>query len=363
MRLAHRIAWLCALLLAPASAASGQSRGSAWELDFFAGVIRSQGPREITIAVPPPGDPITTSGPITPSRAVSSWFFGDGAAILNSVNEAFGVPRRLAPLDAAIALFDANGRTGGRFGVRVRRILTRRFALEGSVDVLGRQSSFADDLDAATELTRASFEAAWNDLLLTGPTTNIVVGAERETTGGGRRDVAITAALEWAFPGESAFVPYVVAGGGVITGMGAPASVELTGRYAFTVAVPNQPTLAIDESDRVTLSIAPATTPVAVAGGGVRRSISPRWGLRVDARLLLGRNATRVLLDASPSSDSLGPSGFIEVANNPSIQFSSDPATGRRSTLSGPDLEGFEAIRGSGLQMRFLITAGVTLRF
>ena len=47
---------------------------------------------EGSVTLPPAGAPIVTSSPIFPSRQVPSWFFGDGATLLNDVNADFGTP-------------------------------------------------------------------------------------------------------------------------------------------------------------------------------------------------------------------------------------------------------------------------------
>jgi hypothetical protein len=90
--------------------------------------------------------------------------------------------------------------------------------------------------------------------------------------------------------------------------------------------------------------------------------MSGRWGVRVDARMLVGPDTTRVLIDATPSIARSGLSGFIEAGTNPAVVFSNDPSTGRRSTLSGPALQAFEVFKG-GLQSRILLTVGVFRRF
>ena len=46
---------------------------------------------------------IATSSPLFPSRQVSSWLFGDGAALLNDVAAEFGLTERISPLDAVLA--------------------------------------------------------------------------------------------------------------------------------------------------------------------------------------------------------------------------------------------------------------------
>ena len=78
--------------------------------------------------------------------------------------------------------------------------------------------------------------------------------------------------------------------------------------------------------------------------------------------MLMGPDTTRLLVDATPSTTRSGPSGFVESFTNPGVQFSNDPSTGRRSTLSAPALQGFAVFSG-GFQARTLLTVGIVRRF
>lgn len=75
--------------------------------------------------------------------------------------------------------------------------------------------------------------------------------------------------------------------------------------------------LPIDETDRVSFRYARRAAFAGVLGGGLRRDLSSAWALRVDARVLLGPDTTRVFLDAQPSSVRGVPAGFIESFTNP----------------------------------------------
>jgi len=147
-------------------------------------------------------------------------------------------------------------------------------------------------------------------------------------------------------------------GGGVLAGSGSLPSASIDGAYRFSIV--NE--VPIDERDRVSVRYARRTAFVAVLGGGLERELAGRWGLRLDARLLLGPDTTRVLIDATPSSARTGPPGFAESFTNPALQFSNDPSTGRRSSLSAPALQDVEVFKG-GLQTRTLITVGISRRF
>ena len=116
-----------------------------------------------------------------------------------------------------------------------------------------------------------------------------------------------------------------------------------------------------------------STKPTACRSGydaprGVRRrarrrpaaaTCRTRWGAaRRRARAARPRHDAGRWSTRRPSFARTGPAGFVESFTNPAIQFSNDPSTGRRSTLSAPALQGFEVFSG-GIQTRTLVTVGV----
>jgi hypothetical protein len=335
--------------------AAAQVRG--WDFEGYGGIVAARTAGEGTRTVPAAGAPILTSNPIFPSREVPSWFFGDGATLLNGVNEDFGRTGRISPIDGVFAPLDS-ARVAS-VGVRVRRQLSGRLSAELSVDAFTRPEDLSSGLDAAVEAAGGSFREAFTDLLVTGPFSGVAVeGSGTAATEVRRRETAATLALNARFSQWGAFVPYVTAGGGVLTGSGSLPSASVEGHYRFSILgeVP------IDETDRVSVRYTRGASFVAVLGAGLQRDMSDRWGLRVDGRLLLGPDTTRVLIDASPSASRSGPSGFVESFTNPAVQFSNDPSTGRRSTLSAPALRDVEVFSG-GLQTRTIVTLGIFRRF
>lgn len=308
------------------------------------------------VTLPAAGAPLVTSNPTFPTRETPSWFFGDGATLLNAVNEAFERPARIVPLDAAFGPLESS--RAPVLGVRVRRRVSARYALEVSADAQVSSGIRAGALAAIVEASRASFPTAFNDLLASGPFTNASVVANASTQAGSRRDIALTGALVRTFRPSQALAPYVTVGAGVIAGTGSLPSASLDARYRFSVLGE----LPIDETDRVSVRYRRGAAFAGVLGGGVRRNLSNTWALRIDARVLLGPDTTRVVVDAQPSSVRGVPAGFIESFTNPGVQFSNDPSTGRRSTLSGAGLQAFEVFEG-GFQARPVITVGLARRF
>jgi hypothetical protein len=339
------------------TAASAAAQEPRWEVEGYGGIVAARTAGEGTRTLPAAGAPIVTSNPIFPTREVPSWFLGDGATLLNGVNAEFGRAGRIIPLDAAFAPLDST--RVASVGVRVRRRLTPRLSAEIGIDAFMRPEDTSSGLDAAVEAARDSFRTAFADLLGTGPFSAVVIDATgTAATETRRRETAATLALNGRFPRWGAVVPYLTFGGGVLTGSGSLPAAALQGRYRFSIVgeVP------IDETDRVSLRYTRGASFVAVLGAGLQRDVSNRWGFRIDGRMLVGPDSTRLVIDATPSSARSGPSGFIESFTNPAIQFSNDPSIGRRSTLSAAALQGFEVFSG-GLQTRTLLTIGVFRRF
>jgi hypothetical protein len=350
------------MLLAACASAAGQTAPAAprWEIDAHGGFSRVRLPTGGSVAMPEPGPPIVTSSPIFPSRRVPSWFFGDGADLLNGVNAEFGLSERLTPLDAAFASLGLDATSDAAFGLRLLRELTPRYALEVSLDVVPGSTQLDEDLVAALDASRAGFGTAFGALLASGPFAEPVVSAVLTTPRGGvGRDVLATVSVVYRWPARGSFAPYVVLGGGLWAHAGGMPTASLEGAYRFAI----DGTVPIDERDRVALRFEQDPVLAGVAGGGVRQQMSDRWGFRIDARVVFARSSQRLLLDAEPSIAAGTPADFIESFTSPSIQFSNDPSTGRESTLGGPPLRDFETFAGDGWQTRVLITAGLFVRF
>jgi hypothetical protein len=352
----RRKTWLLAIALC-AAAAPASAQDPRWEIEGYGGVVAARTAGDGSLTVPPAGAPIVTSSPVFPSRQVPSWFFGDGATLLNGVNADFGIPGRIAPLDAIFAPLDSA--RVAVVGVRVRRRLNGRLSWEIGVDAFTRPEDRSSGLAEGIESSRGSFTSAFTGLLATGPFGGVVVDATGSAVAEPqRRETAATLSLNARLGRWGPVVPYATFGGGVVVGSGSLPSASVEGRYRFSIV--NE--VPIDETDRVSIRFTRRTAFVAVLGAGLQRDFSGRWGIRADARMLLGPDTTGVQIDATPSMARTGPSGFIESFTNPAVQFSNDPSTGRRSSLSAPALQGVEVFKG-GLQTRTLLTVGIFRRF
>ena len=131
IRTQPRIICLGALLLlisftasAIAQQTSSSSRGpssddalalgtSKWEIEFHGGGGLVNNPTRGTARLPAPGVEFTTAFGFS-SRRISSWYFGDGALLLNQIysNPGFAITQRITPLDPMLTTAVAE-RTNG----------------------------------------------------------------------------------------------------------------------------------------------------------------------------------------------------------------------------------------------------------
>jgi hypothetical protein len=283
---------VAAFLSAPAVAWAQGSQGGRWEIEGAGGLIWNTRTGDGDLTLPPPGLPIATTTPIAPSRQVPTWFFGDGASLLNSVLETFGLAPRIQPLDDAISRLATSKSTASVVSARVRRRINDKFAFEFSADVLAGSAGFSDEFIAALGATGDSFRAAFESLLTTGPITDISSRATHSASGGSTRELALTGLLVQTLGSpDASWSPYFTAGGGITLGTSNDASATIEGGYRFTTigGVP-QASSTFDETDRVTFRFDHRTIFCGFVYAGVLLDFSRRWGLRLGCRVYVGRN-------------------------------------------------------------------------
>ena len=356
---------LIAAIPVPAAAQATASGGSAasaaprMEVEAYGGLGRFPDAGASPLSLPAAGAPITTSSPFSPSRRVSSWFFGDGASLINAVSQQLDLAPRVVPLDAAIATIGRGAESRASLGVRLRVRTAPHVWAEAAVDLSSGSSHVPDSLATDVEATRASFVASMTSLFASGPFSGTVVTATATPAAGSWRELTTSLAANVEMGAIAGVTPYVTIGGGVVTRMGTGAAMSLAGHYTTTIlgSVP------IDETDRVTIRAAANTAPAIVAGAGLSRTIADRLSLRLDARVIAANRTISANIDPAPSVTDGTPSGFIESFTNPSVQFSNSPATGRRSSLSGDALDHLAVDSSTRLQVRGLVTLGIAVRF
>jgi len=352
-----------------------RAAGSRWEVEVHGGAAHESTPTDGTSSLPPAGEAFTTFANM-PSRRSSSWYFGDGARLINQINASFPVgiaPGRITPLDPVLSQSGATRRSGGIFGFRVAYNMTPRLAAEFTLDAAQGKLKLADALLAGVEVTRASVIGAWNDqtgLIRTGNGvvfTNSNVTSTAAINDDQGRQLFTTGALDVNLIPVGRLLPYVTIGAGVVSNVGNGPDVTLVGNYRFTSNVNDlgAGSFPVNETDTVTIRLAPANTHafVTVLGGGVKVMGSSRWGVRADVRANIGKNTFNVHIDAHPQVTTSTPAGTVASFLTPSIQFSNNPSTGRFANLSGPAITEFKAFSSSGMPVQLNVSGGLFFRF
>ena len=350
----------------PATHAFAQQAGGAggrWELEVHAGGLRMGRPTGATTAMPPPGEPFTTPNG-RPSRYESSWFFGDGAALVNQWAASFADPRveRIAPLDPVLTGSSARPSNTGSFGIRVGRRLTRRVTAELSVDYgpsrLELSESALDDIEAS----RDTFARVFNEAFAPrqGGFVNPTVSSLSEIDDGTGGRIVANGALTVKLTQGGVLVPYVTAGMGGVFNHGRSPSVSLTGNYSMSPFF--NPSARFNETDTVTERfVRPDRALAGIMGGGFTMDLSDRHGLRIDLRWQVMSNAVDTELGASPFGSKGTPTASLGSATSPTVTFNN--IEGLRSSLSGPPITAFATREGSGLQIETALTIGYFWRF
>lgn len=377
----RRYTWMGALTLfsiasaavVPAKAQSNDERK--WEFEVRAGGVWPTNPADGTTSLPGPGQVFTTATGATPlpsSRRESSWYFGDGAILFNQAVSALAMlPGRIATLDPVLARPLGARKPGPSVGISVSRALTRRLGAELSLDYRRAPSHITESNSNAIEATRASFVPAFEGMIRFN--RNRVLNSVTSTAAledGHGRQLAATGALIVNLRTAGDVIPYAAIGAGLISTGGAMPSTTLRGNYQFVLGGG----APINETDIVRVTAArDDRTWAGIFGGGLKYHVSPRWGIRLDARVGVSKNVGNTLLDAAPSVTlGLQPAGHGALGAEPSIQFSnnsSDPVTSlgvtaiAASTLTGPAITGFRTFSSSGIVSHTNLLIGAFWRF
>jgi opacity protein-like surface antigen len=360
---------LVGLLLALVAATTTPAfAGQGWEIEAHGGVFTSTNPDRGTSGLPPVGPDIPLNGPLPTSitRQVPSWYFGDGAAILNEI---IGIrsPARIAPLDPLLTSRIVDRQSGGSVGIRVDLGLTPRFGVEFAFDAARGHLALRQASKSLVAASAASFSPVWNVLLgfPSGSTQTVTSDATLDDKQG--HQLVTSGSLLVNLLTKSAFTPYVTAGAGYIAAGDDAPSVTLAGNYSFTfpptVILPAIPQAHINQTDTVKVQAVAKNTMTWVFGGGVKYALGDHWGVRGDLRDYVNRDVVRTVVSTTPSSVFGTPSGTLTFAftqTAPLIVFSTSPLT--VSTLS-TTLNDLQTFKGRGIVNQVNASAGIYWRF
>jgi hypothetical protein len=371
------------VLIAPGpTAAQAPTAPEKWELEVHGGGWFATNPQGGTVAFPQAGPPLPLATGGTGPR-VSSWYFGDGAALLNANLSSAPFRSSLSPLDDVLRLPLAQARHHVDVGFRVSRRITPRVAADVTVDYSPGGARMTAATATAIGQTFQSFSWTMLETLnrATDGGTDFVNDMLIEFGGGG--ELLTTGALRVALATAGRTTFFVSGGAGVRSRRGILPHVAMVSNYQNLSGFPSGH-YEINETDRLSMRAAgPTHVPVGVFGGGidiqpglelwrgVARNTS-HWGIRVEARAHVGRSRIDTFVDARPSvtvsseaADANTPTQrVIVIGTSPAMQFTTNARlTGFESSLTGPAVENFRVFNATGWPMRITVTTGLFVRF
>jgi hypothetical protein len=337
------------------SQAPSPPAGPRWEISFHGGIVNAGTAPRGTSATPQPGPAFVLADGATPSRFVSSWFFGDGAALLNQVLPLRGVNVQLSPLDRPDWPVASPARS--LVGARIAGQLSRGVWFEGAVDLNLTPQGFDQAVRDRVEKARADFETAFTALAASA--ASVITASSVTSTAtlapGGRR-LLMSGVLQYR-GAERVVRPVLLAGAGIGTTVGGPPTLTLGGTYRFTTPAG----VTIEETDTIQLRYETAASFVWVFGGGFMHDLSRSSAYRVEVRVFAGSTKLTTRLDAEPSRVTAPPGAVVVLnATSPGLQFSSSPAITPNLSRTQSD---FPALIREGASFRLAVTAGYVRRF
>ena len=360
MSVSARIVALLVVSLGIEVTASQAVAGQRWEIEGHAGALVASNSTGGTSVLPAPGPDIPLGG-TSVTRRLPSWFFGDGAAILNQILGARSQVK-IVPLDPVLQSSIVERQSGASYGIRVDRSLTPRFGVEFALD--GSQSPLAlrSTLKGAASASQASFLATWNFLLTFTGAQVVTSDATLDDKRG--HQIVTTGTLLFNLSSSNTFTPYVAAGAGHIASRGGAPAVTVVGNYDFPLPpAPIGSVFHFNETDSVKIQSVAKNTLTWVFGGGVKYALGDRWGVRADLRDYVNRDVIRTTVTTNPQNASSGPTpfaNFLFSLGAPSIVFSASPLSS--STLS-TTINDFQTFKGRGVVNQVNVSAGVYWRF
>jgi hypothetical protein len=352
---------------------AAQAVATHWTLEFRGGFGVSTNPSAGAGQLPGLGATIFPASSIQgPVRAVSSWFFGDGAAQLNSIAASASAPP-LPPLDTMLTSRSANRGSGSTWGFTISRDLSAHLSADFNLDRKNQTFGLTSAAAGAIESTRAAFVATWQPLIAeTRPDALLfadgpsVTAWNTEVTGAGYQ-IEASGTLTYRLKPGPGFDPFITVGAGLLADHAEiPPSSVLTGFYGVNVPEPTADlgfSSLVAQKDMLTINTADrGSRLVGILGGGVDKALSARGGLRFAARLAFGSNHPETTIDATPTTpifEAHAPPKF----NGVFTFFNAATTVILPTTLSGPSLTGFKTFSGKGTRIETTITVGYFFRF
>lgn len=322
-----------------------------WTIHFHGGASVVPDPGSGRTALPAPAPTVSTI-PGVPTRAVPSWFFGDGLTLMNQVNAQLQPSLVASGLDPLLARSALSGGVAPAFGVRVTRSLTTRLSIEGAVSLQTGGITMSDEVRAITDGALTSFRAFWQTARQ--PT---IVEAQAQYDDESGRQLTSTAALRLHLVGSQGRSLFAIAGGGVRSTFGHESTMTLEGVYSIRSGL-----LEFTEVDNVTLSFdVDRHVPVGLLGIGWEQPVSARAGFSLEVRAHIGRSGVSTRVSTAPERNEL-PSGVtvVVLGRDPTIYVSNTRFADSSLTTN---LTNFRTYEDRGVQAQTAITGGLFFRF
>ncbi len=362
--------------LVGASNASAQdvTTEAKWEMDVHIGAMAAGfgGRGEPVRQWPASGVFAAVGGPTATTRAVSSWFFGDGAALFNQAAPAMGGAASIVPLDRALLRGVTRHRGGPNVGFSAARWLWPRLAVEVHGDYAPTGTVLSPQALAAIQDTTLTYADAWEQLLQNGIASTggaLEVSVSADADPGTSHQFFLTGGVKAIVHARRRIRTYVAVGLGIGRQFGRTPKTTIEGVYAFTrlleTAADGAIRVQFAERDTIEISVDVDRTqkPVGTVRGGVEYYMDSWRGFRLDVAALISPNRVTTAISARPSVFVQSPGAVLSGSTGPTIQFSSLPATMARSSLSGPSLESLVTFKERGSQVQIKLSLAYFFRF
>jgi hypothetical protein len=331
-----------------AQAAPGAARDRSWELEVHGGWLFNDRRRSGSGGLP------STGAVVGGQISVTSFFFGNGSRLFNDNQAAIpgGLPS-IVPLDPLLLGSSLRWqRNIGTVGLRISRRIARRFTVEFSGDYDRTALALPHSTPDSIDVTRASIEQAIGSAVsgLGAPATVSTSATVNQRLRG--TQLSATGALLIHLRETTRLTPYVAVGGGAIFNRTDTPSVTVTSRYELGAAAE----IVGTDSVRLHYTIKDRQY-IGLVGAGVKYRLSPRWGLRVDARARLYPNRITNFVDATPDVVLRSTGSPFPRVDLQALQFSST------APLTGAPIANAATFATSGLRTQVGMAAGLILRF
>ena len=339
----------CAAHDAAFAQSSGSETTPKWDIEIHAGAGSSQNAATGSGVLP------TTGTIVQGEISASTFYLGDGARLFNENQRVVAGTQAgstIVPLDPVLLGPAIARERGPDFGARLQHAIKNRFEIQLDGDLTLDHLAFKPGALTAIETTRASYTTAVERALSASPLTSSVNSVATVTDHRLAPQLFGTGGLVVKLKTSGRTIPFVVGGGGVVLNAGNTPTATLVANYAL-----DKPAQLLG-TDSVTITYSEDSfTEVGFGGGGFTYDITPKWGIRLDAREYWYKNSGTTMLTVSPTLGFQSTGQPVPLVDVGSLKFATS------APLNGAPVTTSPTFTGSGLQGHFTLSAGFVLRF